>query len=303
MIRILQSIAEYSGHHLESTCGIHLKQVRAPDYEDRSVPADGSLVILGVSSGDETGALFFTYSESVCRHIALHILGQQLQECKESDALETILEVTSILVAAALKKLKEQDAVFSTTPAVAGMKPACHFRMNANTTSQSVTLDTDRGPISCGLVTSNRYRAIPDLGASSGRTPRLLIVDDCAVIRSIIEQIASRMGFETECAENGTAALVKVAQFEPDVMTLDITMPGMDGITCLRKVKSIKPGTAVIMVTGTAQRDQVKQSLQYGAHGYILKPFRGCDLENRMREFLGQRTSQAPKPAMSSSQT
>lgn len=299
MIRLLQSIAEHSGDHLKSTCDIILKRVRSPENQAAWIPADGSLLTMGIATLEETGTLIFTYSESVCRHIAQHIMDQRLQDCDPAEALDTILEMNGMLVAAAQNRLKKQNVSYMTTPAVAGMIPNCQLRMNANTLYHSVTLETDRGTISCCLVMNSHYRAASEVQVDEGRKPKILIIDDCAVIRSIIERTASKIGFETESAENGTTALVKASQFEPDIITMDITMPGMDGITCLRKMRSLKPDAVVIMVTGSAHREQVKQCLQYGANDYMLKPFRAADLEQRLQGFLKQRTVQPNELALS----
>lgn len=104
---------------------------------------------------------------------------------------------------------------------------------------------------------------------------KVLMVDDEAQFRATTERILTRRGFETILAESGEAAIEKLRE-NPDVVVLDIKMPGMDGHDTLREIKRIKPDLAVIMLTGHGALPSAKEALVEGAFDYLAKP---CDID------------------------
>ena len=101
------------------------------------------------------------------------------------------------------------------------------------------------------------------------------MVDDEKRFRDTTKKILSKKGFDTILAENGEDALGKIAQ-EPDVVILDIKMPGMDGHETLKKIKKMKPELPVIMLTGHGEKPSARQALVEGAFDYLAKP---CDID------------------------
>lgn len=75
-------------------------------------------------------------------------------------------------------------------------------------------------------------------------------------------------------AENGVMAIEKYQELQPDIVTLDITMPEMDGLQALREIKKIDPATSVVMVSALGQEARMKEAIIYGAKGFIVKPFK-----------------------------
>ena len=104
---------------------------------------------------------------------------------------------------------------------------------------------------------------------------KVLMVDDEAQFRATTERILTRRGFETILAESGEEAIEKLGE-NPDVVVLDIKMPGMDGHDTLREIKRIKPDLAVIMLTGHGALPSAKEALAEGAFDYLAKP---CDID------------------------
>ncbi|MBU0973527.1 MAG: response regulator [Proteobacteria bacterium] len=104
---------------------------------------------------------------------------------------------------------------------------------------------------------------------------KILMVDDEKRFRDTTKKILSKKGFDTILAENGEDALGKIAQ-EPDVVILDIKMPGMDGHETLKKIKKMKPELPVIMLTGHGEKPSARQALVEGAFDYLAKP---CDID------------------------
>jgi CheY-like chemotaxis protein/HD-like signal output (HDOD) protein len=102
---------------------------------------------------------------------------------------------------------------------------------------------------------------------------KILVVDDVRVFRDPIAAGLRLAGFETVCASNGQEALAAVRAHRPAVVLLDVAMPAMDGVACLRAIRADREiaGTPVIMVTGRADRDLVLEARKLGVQDYLLK--------------------------------
>lgn len=104
---------------------------------------------------------------------------------------------------------------------------------------------------------------------------RVLIVDDAAFMRMSIRNMLEKHGFEIAGeAENGLMAIEKYNELQPDVVTMDITMPEMDGLQALREIKKIDKGASIVMVSALGQEARMKEAIIYGAKGFIVKPFK-----------------------------
>ncbi|NLM36701.1 MAG: response regulator [Firmicutes bacterium] len=103
---------------------------------------------------------------------------------------------------------------------------------------------------------------------------RVLIVDDAAFMRMSLRKIIIENGFEVVGeAENGREAVEKYNELQPDIVTLDITMPGMDGITALKGIMQIDPDANVVIVSAMGQESYVRDAVMAGAKNFIVKPF------------------------------
>ncbi|MEH7882762.1 response regulator [Bacillus sp. JJ1609] len=103
---------------------------------------------------------------------------------------------------------------------------------------------------------------------------RILVVDDAAFMRMMIKDILSKNGFEVVAeAADGMQALEKYKELQPDLVTMDITMPEMDGITSLKEIKKVNPNAKVIMCSAMGQQAMVIDAIQAGAKDFIVKPF------------------------------
>ncbi len=103
--------------------------------------------------------------------------------------------------------------------------------------------------------------------------PRMLIVDDERDICELLKEFFSGKGFSVLSAFSGEEALGKLQEHEADIILLDILLPGLSGIEVLKRVKEQHPTVRVIMVTAIDQLDLRSQAQQYGAVGYVTKPF------------------------------
>ena len=116
---------------------------------------------------------------------------------------------------------------------------------------------------------------------------RLLIVDDSSVMRRTIEKNLSDYDLDIiGMAANGNEALEVVEREKPDVITLDITMPEMDGITCLENIMKIHPEAKVMIITALSDKLTGLTALDKGARGFLYKPVNANDLARAFDKLL-----------------
>ncbi|WP_289628191.1 response regulator [Listeria ilorinensis] len=103
---------------------------------------------------------------------------------------------------------------------------------------------------------------------------KLLIVDDAMFMRTMIKNIVKDSQFEVVAeAENGLEAVKKYEEYKPDIVTLDITMPEMDGLSALNEIMQKDPNAKVIMCSAMGQQGMVVDAIKKGAKDFIVKPF------------------------------
>jgi DNA-binding response OmpR family regulator len=131
--------------------------------------------------------------------------------------------------------------------------------------------------------------------------PRLLVVDDMVDTRRLVVSALSRQGFLVEEADSGAAALARVAEQRPDLVLLDINMPGMSGLEVMTQLRQ-RYGLPVILLTGRDEENDRVLGLELGADDYVIKPFYVRELVARTRSVLrrGQASAAptAPRPVL-----
>ena len=116
----------------------------------------------------------------------------------------------------------------------------------------------------------------------------ILICDDAAFMRMMIKDILTKNGYTVVGeAENGAKAVEKYAELKPDIVLMDITMPEMDGIQALKKIKEADPSATVIMCSAMGQQAMVIESIQSGAKDFIVKPFQADRVLEAVRKVVG----------------
>lgn len=115
---------------------------------------------------------------------------------------------------------------------------------------------------------------------------KILVVDDQPGIRRLLTEVFSDEGYRVAAAANGYEGIQKVKDFQPDLILMDMKMPGMDGIETLRELKSMGRANRVIMMTAYGELELVNQAQQLGAFSYITKPFDIIALCNMVSDQL-----------------
>ena len=116
----------------------------------------------------------------------------------------------------------------------------------------------------------------------------ILICDDAAFMRMMIKDILTKNGYNVAAeAENGAKAVEKYSDVKPDLVMMDITMPEMDGIQALKKIKEMDPSATVIMCSAMGQQAMVIESIQSGAKDFIVKPFQADRVIEAVKKAVG----------------
>jgi DNA-binding NtrC family response regulator len=114
----------------------------------------------------------------------------------------------------------------------------------------------------------------------------VLIVDDDADMRTMLDELLARKGYRTSAVADATAALRAIVAEAPDVVLLDINMPGLTGTDALPAIRAVAPKAAVVMVSGTADADLAKRALAHGAFDYVVKPVDVSYLDQSLQTAL-----------------
>lgn len=118
---------------------------------------------------------------------------------------------------------------------------------------------------------------------------RVLIVDDAAFMRMMIKNILTKNGYEVVGeAENAKVAVELYKAHKPDLVTMDITMPEMNGIDGVKAIRSIDPDANIIMCSAMGQQSMVMEAIQAGAKDFIVKPFQQDRILQAMERVLAR---------------
>lgn len=116
---------------------------------------------------------------------------------------------------------------------------------------------------------------------------KVMIVDDAAFMRAMIRDLLTNNGFQVVGeAVNGAEAVAKYGECQPDVVTMDITMPEMSGVETVREIVRKYPSARIVMVSAMGQQALVVESIQAGARDFVVKPFDQTRLLEAIRRAL-----------------
>ena len=117
---------------------------------------------------------------------------------------------------------------------------------------------------------------------------KILVVDDAAFMRMMVKDILTKNGYEVAGeAVNGKDALDKYREIKPDLVTMDITMPEVDGITALKNIRAEFPDARVLMCSAMGQQAMVIEAIQAGAKDFIVKPFQADRVIESVKKAIG----------------
>lgn len=126
-----------------------------------------------------------------------------------------------------------------------------------------------------------------DVPAADRRLWKLLIVDDSNIMRRRIERSQQFDDLEVVgSAANGMEALELFKRTDPDLVTMDITMPQMDGIQCIERLVKLKPAVRILVISALADKATAVDAMEKGANGFLNKPFTDRQLNEALAELI-----------------
>ncbi len=128
---------------------------------------------------------------------------------------------------------------------------------------------------------------------------RVLVVDDDATVSDVVRRYLERAGFAVALAADGPAALAAYDRDQPDLVVLDLMLPGMDGLEVCRRLRDRSSGVPIIMLTALGEESDRVLGLQLGADDYVTKPFSPRELVLRVQSVLRRAGAAASPPAAS----
>lgn len=119
---------------------------------------------------------------------------------------------------------------------------------------------------------------------------KILVVDDASFMRGSLKFIVENVGHQVVgMAQDGNEAIAMYKKLKPDIVTLDILMKGMDGMTALKRLRELDPKAKVIMVTALGMDDKKEEASKLGALGYIRKPFKQAEIVAEIAKVMSQK--------------
>lgn len=118
----------------------------------------------------------------------------------------------------------------------------------------------------------------------------ILVVDDAAFMRMMIRDILIKEGYVIHEAVNGRDAIEKYGEIQPDLVTMDITMPEMDGIAALQEIRASHPEARVLMVSAMGQQKMIVEALEAGALDFLVKPFQPAKVLETVKKCIRANT-------------
>lgn len=116
---------------------------------------------------------------------------------------------------------------------------------------------------------------------------KILIVDDSRTSKRILRNLLETQGYTVVAeASDGEEGFLKYKELQPDLVTMDITMPKMDGIESLTLIKKLNPDTKVVMITAAGQKEKMVEALKRGADEFITKPFDQAEVTSIIRKLV-----------------
>jgi DNA-binding NtrC family response regulator len=117
---------------------------------------------------------------------------------------------------------------------------------------------------------------------------KILVVDDEPDFSRLFASVLTEMGYEVSTASGGRQGLVKIRENPPDILFLDVKMPQVDGLECLRRIRKNKRKFVIVVMTAYGDIESARKAMRLGADEYISKPFDLDDLKHLVGELIGE---------------
>jgi two-component system, NarL family, response regulator DesR len=139
------------------------------------------------------------------------------------------------------------------------------------------------GQFACDIEFEERNRI---MNVNSARKPRLVLADDCDLMLSFVADVLGNDFEIVESVRGGNEAIEAVTRLKPDVLVLDIEMPGLNGIQTAQRLMESKTATKIVFLTGIEEPDYIARALALNASGFVFKPCLIRQLPDAIREAI-----------------
>ena len=119
-------------------------------------------------------------------------------------------------------------------------------------------------------------------------TSKILVVDDEPDFSRLFASVLTEMGYEVSTASGGRQGLLKIRENPPDILFLDVKMPQVDGLECLRRIRKTKRKFVIVVMTAYGDIESARKAMRLGADEYISKPFDLDDLKHLVGELISE---------------
>lgn len=236
--------------------------------EDCHPTRDYSVVI--TITGEFTGAVAMSLNEATALCLVSAMMDNKPVENLDDMAKSALCELANMTIGQALSGLAERSSLFISSPSLVARSdfPESHENTGG---CYLVSLETSEGIIE---FTINLRENANTENSEKTSKKNILIVDDTQFMRHMLREIFEKNGYRVAGeAVNGKEAVEMFEELSPDLITMDISMPEMDGIEALKKIMAINPAAQVIMVSAMGYKDKILTAVKEGAKEFIVKPF------------------------------
>lgn len=240
--------------------------------------------------GKQKARLVLAFDEWLERRLRIELyagLGLTLESGEEDEALAELGNCFMGHIDGRLAGLG-LDLAFS----IPGIAPGVDVPGAGEVLAAAAVLGSVEGAMGIALYLHNTTGRHDDMTAKPFTT---LVVDDSSPMRRALRGILERSGFVVVGeAGNGIEAIKLFRELKPDLVTMDIVMPQMDGVQALRTIRGLHPAARVVMVTAMTSMSKVQECARFGANHYILKPFEEAKVKKVLESILAAAAGTAP---------
>ena len=286
-----QEIADVLVEAIRALCdeaGIEITSLESGVSEEKLLSYPVS-VVAGVmdESGKSRGILISGFSEDTATALSLHIsevFSMGASGNIREDGLQKVLaEFVNMVAGHTVSLWSEMGYRASFTPPLFFIGETKRFNVPWNSRPYTYRTVTPHGPMMFHLCLLEERRA--------RKAERILVVDDSPSIRALMRNILERKGYHVHEAGSASHCVEMFRRLAPDLVTMDLSLPGASGIDTIRMLKEINPDVSVLVVSSISTEELMAKAKKLGAKGYIVKPFHFKELLEAVDQALAQASS------------
>lgn len=269
---ILNCINERAQEYLKE---INVSVVGSSSYKaDDKESLNANSVIVSII-GDIDVSFVISYDDALLTIITEQFLDGAVEN--EKGLTESLsMEFANIVIGNGLTKVKRTKSLYMTPPLL--IEKAQYLSSNKDSNILASKIETKHGNLLLQCIHSNQLKTKVD---------KVLIVDDSLIMRKKLFNYIEDLGYNiVGTANDGASAIDLAKRFRPDIITMDITMPNVNGIEAIKEIKKDIPEVKIIMITSSGQKDDILNAISNGASSYLVKPVDKEKLSKAIKDVI-----------------